>query len=78
MFNRLVYISKHENNNTNKKRQTVEICNPLIWSRIHLEIKLENPHEHTFDTSHRTRHDLVENVVGTLQGLLRDDTSLLQ
>lgn len=33
---------------------------------------------HTLDTGNGTRHDLVENVVGSLQRLLRDDTSLLQ
>lgn len=33
---------------------------------------------YTFDTGNGTRHDLVEDVVRTLQRLLRDDTSLLQ
>lgn len=33
---------------------------------------------YTFDTSNGTGHNLVEDMVGALQGLLRDDTSLLQ
>jgi len=33
---------------------------------------------YTFNTGNGARHDLVEDVVGTLQGLLGDDTSLLQ
>lgn len=33
---------------------------------------------YTFNTSDGTRHDLVEDVVRTLQRLLGDDTSLLQ
>jgi len=33
---------------------------------------------YTFNTGNGARHDLVEDVVGTLQGLLGDDTGLLQ
>lgn len=33
---------------------------------------------YTFDTGNGTRHDLVEDVVRTLQRLLGDDTGLLQ
>lgn len=33
---------------------------------------------HTLNTGNGAGHDLVEHVVGTLQRLLRDDTSLLQ
>lgn len=34
--------------------------------------------DYTFNTGNSTRHDLVEDVVRTLQRLLGDDTSLLQ
>lgn len=34
--------------------------------------------DYTFNTSDGTRHDLVEDVVRTLQRLLGDDTGLLQ
>lgn len=33
---------------------------------------------YTFNTGNGARHDLVEDVVGALQGLLGDDTGLLQ
>lgn len=33
---------------------------------------------HTLKSSNGTRHHLVEDMVGSLQGLLRDDTGLLE